>query len=235
MCWATSCRTAPRPTSAPSRIRRGCSQRTTPQASGSSWARRSPAPRRRSRSRPTRTSPQSTCRRRFRKWWTRPRFSAAAPGRRSALPIRPPPRRRPRSGRCKSTASLSIIAAGTSDVITGTLTSSLTTLADGQRLTVEATAANGTTAPTFTLTYSVGPTATAAKTIKKGNAQPLARGGHPGRRVQDGSAVQPALRLLAAAQPGLPGRPERRLCSKPDSLQNVGIRSRLAPAPSRRR
>lgn len=66
------------------------------------------------------------------------------------------------------------LAAGTSDALTATVTSGETVLKDGMRACVEATAANGTTAPTLNLT--LGASATAAKTIKKGAGSALVAG-----------------------------------------------------------
>jgi hypothetical protein len=125
-------------------------------------------------------------------------------------------------GQVQRNVLISIVAGGTSDIITGTLTSSLTLLSDGQRLEVEATAANGTTAPTFQLTYSVGPTATAAKTIKKGNAQPLLVGDIPGAGFKMDLAYSLVfdcwILMNPAFQVGLSSA-----SLEPDSTQNIGI------------
>lgn len=65
-------------------------------------------------------------------------------------------------------------AGGSSDAITATIASGLTTLTDKMAVRVKATAANTTTAPTFELT--LGATSTTAKTIKKGTAGALVAG-----------------------------------------------------------
>lgn len=111
-------------------------------------------------------------------------------------------------------------AGGSSDALTGTLTSGLTTLTGGQRARVKATAANGTTAPTFNLT--LGSTATGAKTIKKGAAAALIIGdiagsGHVLDLVYESSAD--CWLLLNPAYP--PGQSTDAVDA--DSNRNIGI------------
>lgn len=125
-------------------------------------------------------------------------------------------------GQVQSGSLVACIAGGTSDVITATITSSRTTLSDGQRIQVEATAANGTTAPTFALTYSVGPTATPAKTIKKGNAQPLLVGDIPGLGFKADFMYSLGFDCWLLLNPAFPvGQSAAGL--EANSVQNVGL------------
>lgn len=78
------------------------------------------------------------------------------------------------AGQIQKSSLIHAVAGGSSDALTATLTSGLTTLTDGMHVRIEATAANGTTGPTFNLT--LGSTATGAKTIKKGAAAALIAG-----------------------------------------------------------
>jgi len=78
------------------------------------------------------------------------------------------------AGQIQKDSLCTATAGGTSDALTATIASGLTTLTDKMRVRVKASAANGTTGPTFDLT--LGSTSTSAKTIKKGNAQALVIG-----------------------------------------------------------
>lgn len=78
------------------------------------------------------------------------------------------------AGQIQKQALTHAVAGGSSDALTLTLTSGLTTLSNGMRVSAEALSANAITAPTFNLT--LGSTATGAKTIKKGAAQALVAG-----------------------------------------------------------
>ncbi len=112
------------------------------------------------------------------------------------------------------------IAGGSSDALTATLASGLTTLSDGMTAWVEAIAANTTTAPTFNLT--LGSTATSAKTIKKGAngellAGDIAGAGH--KLILTYDITNDCWLLLNPAY--APGASTAGV--EPDTVENVGI------------
>lgn len=77
-------------------------------------------------------------------------------------------------GQAQKDSVIYAVGGGSSDALTATLVSGLTTLSDGMHVRVEAAATNTTTTPTLNLT--LGSTATGAKTIKKGALGPLVAG-----------------------------------------------------------
>lgn len=123
-------------------------------------------------------------------------------------------------GQVQKSSTIHAVAGGTSDAITATLASGLTTLTNGQRVSIEATAANTTTAPTFNLT--LGSTATGAKTIKKGAASALVAGDIAGAGhkldLEYYSTGDCWLLLNPAYAPGI-----STAGVEPDTVENFGI------------